>query len=551
MKNMRNKLITAFALAIAGYAGHADAQTCVGTADAGECPTTDPSQITVNTTWCGPDNPGPIILNEPVFVKDGAVLTIQAPCIVRGQPRQAVVQAGVSAGTPGSLIVTQTGKVVAVGSADSPIVFTTAAVDNAAPLGAADNVDGNPAFFDPYPGGGSNFLDDNPVFEPLSPLNSQGAQNVALWGGVVLLGNAPTNNSNFQGVGYGQVTVEGFLVPGFPVADVKYGGVNPHDSSGRLEYVSIRHGGDEIGNSNELNCLSMGGVGDGTKLSYIECYTNFDDGFEWFGGTVDSDHLVSAYIGDDLFDLDEGFTGVGQFWFGVAGGFNQNSGASFGTSSGDKCGEWDGDNYVFNPGTPDLHNTNVRFQLPSIPGPGAGTDGTPWPLSNPAVYNMTCIGASPVPNGFANPAVNPLSAGQLSGKRGIDMRNGFAGRLINGMVVNTGTGVGLDVRNGDGAAPGFQAETNNVGSGANTGLALIAVVSSTFDDVAAMGAAETTALTTGDAIRVSLGAPNTNNSLNCVNDVRAGVGVNPAYAGLTQENSFLIPTGSRASRASS
>lgn len=553
MKNMRIHLVTAVALAVAGLASNAEAITrLVGAADAGEGAPTETSAVNADRTWFTGDV---VILNEPVFVTNGATLTIQPGVIVRGQPRQAAVAAGVTAGTPGAIIVTQTGKINARGTAAQPIIFTTAAVDNVAPFGAADNVDGNPGFLDPYSGAGT-FLDASPATLPLSPLNSLGQANVQLWGGIVVCGNAPTNQSNFRGVGHGLGVVEGLTVPGFPVANSTYGGVLPHDSSGALEYISVRHAGDEIGDSNELNGVTLAGVGDGTKISYVEIYTNFDDGIEFFGGTVDTDHVLVAYVGDDSFDLDQGYTGIDQFWFAIQGSFNQNGGSAFGTAGSDKGGEFDGDDYVFAPATPDLHNVSTRFQLPSIPGPGAGAEGTPWPLSNPAVYNFTVLGASPVPNGYTNPAVSPLSDAALGGKRGIDLRNGFAGRVFNSIVVNTrnaaGVGLGIDIRNGDGAAPGFQAETNNVVSGAGTNLALIAVVSSSLDDVQpipgrdiAGASGEATALNNGDAIRVSLGAPNLATSLNYTNDTRgAAPAAAAAFGGLTNEDSFLIPTGS-------
>jgi hypothetical protein len=546
---MRRNSLLALALALAAFVGKASAETCVGAPDAGECPQTagDVADITANTTWCDATNTGPIILNEPVFVRNGATLTINAPCVIMGQPRQAAVQAGQTAGTPGTLIITQSGKINAVGTADAPIIFTTAAVD-ANSDGVADNADAKPSFLDPYPGGAatnaegapSTALDDSPLSAPVSPLNPNGVQNVSLWGGVVILGNAPTNLSNFSGVGHGQGLVEGLTVPGFPSANAKFGGVNPHDNSGRLQYASIRHAGDEIGNSNELNCLTLAGVGDATEISYVDCYANYDDGVEIFGGTVDTHHMVVSYVGDDMFDLDQGHTGTHQFWFGVQGNFNQDSGSSYGSASGDKGCECDGDDYVFNPSTAALHNLSTRFQVNSTPGPAAAIENTPWPLSNPAIYNMTIIG--PAGDGEANPAVSPLSAGALSGKRGIDLRNGFAGRIFNTMVVNYGTGQGIDVRNGDGGAPGFEADTNNVnvnsGAAALTaaGGPLIAVVTSTFDDVAAVGASETTALGNGDAIRASLGAPNSAASLNCVN--------NAIFAGLAQEVQLIDPTGS-------
>ena len=111
---------------------------------------------------------------------------------------------------------------------------------------------------------GDAFLDDDCEQHPLAPLNALGKGNVQLWGGLVLLGEAPTNLANCAGQGNGIGIVEGMTVPGFPVADLVYGGNLPHDSSGTLRYVSVRHAGEEIGASNELNGVSLGGVGDGT-----------------------------------------------------------------------------------------------------------------------------------------------------------------------------------------------------------------------------------------------------------------------------------------------
>lgn len=71
----------------------------------------------------------------------------------------------------------------------------------------------------------------------------------------------------------------------------------------------------------------MGGVGRGTTVEYVESFASDDDGFEWFGGTVDGKYLVSAFNSDDAFDWDEGFRGRGQFWFAIsaqsAGGFGR------------------------------------------------------------------------------------------------------------------------------------------------------------------------------------------------------------------------------------
>jgi hypothetical protein len=447
---MKSKNLAALVVAVAGVAGGASAQTFVN------------ADVITNTTWGGGANPSPIILQGAIFVKNGAILTILPGTDVRGQPRTAAVVAGSTAGTPGSLIVTQSGRIVADGSTALPIVMTSAVPDND-DNGVADDLDGN-TFKDAYPGfvplGGcpgactpattatAVFLDDTPRTAPLAPLAKNGTSNTALWGGLVILGFAPTNLADKCGVGFGKCTIEGLTVPGFPPADATYGGLLPHDNSGSLRFVSIRHAGDELGNSNELNGLSLGGVGSGTRLENVEVYVNFDDGFEWFGGTVNGKNLAVFFAGDDTFDLDEGYTGVNQFLFGVMPFFNQNSGAVFGSASGDKAGEFDGDNYrpdnaAFN------NNTTIRINADS-----SVVDSTPWPLSHPAMYNMTIIGTTP----DAGQDFTPVSIAGTN--RGIQFRNGFAGDVFNSIVVNTGAETGIELDLGVTAVPGFNASDN-------------------------------------------------------------------------------------------
>ena len=169
--------------------------------------------------------------------------------------------------------------------------------------------------------------------------------NVALWGGLVILGRAPTNLANGCGVGNGMGTVEGLDRPRLPAGGCDLRRRPAARQLRRVRFVSIRHAGDEIGASNELNGLTLGGVGDGTIFEYIEVYVNFDDGFEWFGGTVNGNNLAVLFVGDDMFDLDEGYTGVNQFLFGIMPFFNQNGGG-LRQPSGDKAGEFDGDDFA-------------------------------------------------------------------------------------------------------------------------------------------------------------------------------------------------------------
>jgi hypothetical protein len=510
---MKSKKLLALAVALAGAASGASAQTLVN------------ADVTANTTWCSGANPGPIILQKPVFVKNGAILTILPGCDVRGQPRTAAVQAGVIAGTPGALVVTQNGRIVANGSSASPIIFTTAAVDNNND-GIADDLDGN-NFRDAYPGfdpascpGACNpdltpsFLDDTPRTAPLAPLDLAGNANLSLWGGVVILGHAPTNLAEKCGVGFGKCTIEGLTIPGFPVADCTYGGLLPHDNSGSMRFASIRHAGDEIGNSNELNGLTMGGVGSGTTIENVEVYVNFDDGFEWFGGTVNGKNLHVAFVGDDMYDADEGYTGVNQFLFGVMPFFNRNGGGLFGSASGDKASEFDGDNFV--PDNPaHLGNLNVRSNEDH-----SVDDPTPFPLSHPAFYNMTLVGTTP----DAGQDFTPVSIAGTN--RGIQFRNGFAGDVFNSIVVNTGAETGIEVDTTVGAAaPGFDAIDN-----ANNDL--IALVCSTLDDGAAPAAQESTVITNGNDVSASLGGTAASNNV-----------VNGAFNGLVKEDQTFNPQG--------
>src|SRR5262245_58424916 len=212
---MRRLLLATLAVSLAVLPGlRADAQTVVNT------------NVTVDTTWNGT-----IVLDGAIFVKSGATLTIDPGTIVRGQPRTGLQVAGDTTHVPGSLIVTKDGTIIADGTANNPIIFTTAAVDNNGPLGVgppdniADDDDGN-GFKDEWVPG-DLFLDDTPTTAPLSPLAPNGTANVALWGGLVILGEAGTN---CETVGGGTCTVEGLAVPGFPVTDCQYGGGNDADS---------------------------------------------------------------------------------------------------------------------------------------------------------------------------------------------------------------------------------------------------------------------------------------------------------------------------------
>ncbi|WPU92033.1 hypothetical protein SNE25_22190 [Mucilaginibacter sabulilitoris] len=187
-----------------------------------------------------------------VYVTGGATLTIEPGTLIKGDKA-----------TKGTLTITRGAKIMAAGTADKPIVFTSA-------------------------------------FE-------SGARSNGDWGGIILLGKAPVNQGE-------NVGIEGGLDPkGDPAKYIQYGGTDANDNSGTLKYVRIEYAGIPFSPDNEINGLTMGGVGKGTTIDYVQVYRSGDDAFEWFGGTVQCKHLIAMGSLDDDFDTDFGFSGKVQF----------------------------------------------------------------------------------------------------------------------------------------------------------------------------------------------------------------------------------------------
>lgn len=192
-----------------------------------------------------------------VYVTDGAVLTIEAGTTINGDKS-----------SRGTLVITRGSRIEAKGTADKPIVFTS---------------------------------------------SEGGAAKPGDWGGVVLLGRAKTNASFNGTAGLGEA--EGGINNGDGYG--LFGGADDNDNSGTLQYVRIEYAGYAFLPDKELNGLSLYAVGRGTKISYVQVIYAADDSFEWFGGTVNCDHLI-AYKGlDDEFDTDNGFSGKVQFGIGI------------------------------------------------------------------------------------------------------------------------------------------------------------------------------------------------------------------------------------------
>jgi len=164
---------------------------------------------------------------------------------------------------------------------------------------------------------------------------------------------------------------------------VLYGGDDDDDNSGSISYLSIRYGGRVIGLGNELNGLSMGGIGRGTDVDHVEIMNNVDDGIETWGGTVNYKYVSVWNIGDDSMDIDQGWRGKAQFGI-IVQGFSAD--ADQGSGVGDNCFETDGaeDSDVQPVTTSTVYNFTVVGQ------PLDGDGGTTW-RDNARMQYRNCI----------------------------------------------------------------------------------------------------------------------------------------------------------------
>ena len=185
-----------------------------------------------------------------VYVKSGATLTIEAGSVSPGEKAA-------------SLIIEPGAKIIAEGTVDKPIVFTS---------------------------------DKEP-----------GKRLTGDWGGLIICGNARVNRTN-------QPTIEGG--PGTLYGNTTSDEFNA-ESSGKLKYVRIEFAGYPLEPDKEINGLTFGGVGSGTEVEFVQVSFSNDDSYEWFGGTVNAKHLIAYKGWDDDFDTDFGYTGKLQFLLSV------------------------------------------------------------------------------------------------------------------------------------------------------------------------------------------------------------------------------------------
>jgi PKD repeat protein len=218
--------------------------------------------ITSNTTFYSDTI---YIINGYTYVKNNATLTIQPGTIIKGGANKA------------TLIITRNGKIEANGTKNQPIVFTSG--------------------------------------------KAAGSRSKGDWGGLVILGkaviNRPTDCTTCPGsaVAAGEAGIQNAVEGDLDntSGDALYGGQDDNHNAGTLKYVRIEYAGTVITPGNEINGLTMGGIGKQTTIEYVQVSFADDDAFEWFGGTADAKHLVSFRNVDDDLDVDFGFSGKVQY----------------------------------------------------------------------------------------------------------------------------------------------------------------------------------------------------------------------------------------------
>lgn len=145
---------------------------------------------------------------------------------------------------------------------------------------------------------------------------------IGQWGGLIVLGRAPSSDGCPTGVSPPSASCEAQVEGG----NQFYGGTQPADNSGRIRYLRVQHSGFEIAPGNELNGITLAGVGNGTTFEFVQVHNSSDDGIEIFGGTVNLRRIVITGSDDDQFDTDSGWSGAAQF--GIA--YQRTVGGDFG-----------------------------------------------------------------------------------------------------------------------------------------------------------------------------------------------------------------------------
>ena len=297
--------------------------------------------ISTSTTWYADTT---YTLKGFIHVTAGATLTIQPGTTIRGDEQTA-------------LFILRGAKILAVGRADAPIVMTSS--------------------------------------------KAVGSRRAGDWGGLILIGNATTNKTGAN------PEVEGTGTDGTAVASGRNytltygGGTNDADDSGELRYVRVEFAGFAPRANQELNSFTFAAVGSGTRLSYLQALYGLDDAFEFFGGAVSGDHLVSYETGDDHFDMSEGYRGRLQFLIGMQ-------------SQTVNINPLPGQNVATDP---------QGIENDGCDGAGCNNGFDSTPLTTPIVANFTLIGTGDINVGAGT-----------SGGLGMVLRRGTGGYYVNGVL---------------------------------------------------------------------------------------------------------------------
>lgn len=300
------------------------------------------------------------LLQGTVFVDSLVTLTIEAGTVVRGDANTVI----------SALVIQRGAKIIANGTPCNPIVFTSS--------------------------------------------KAIGARVKGDWGGLIIEGRAPNNLGT-------EVPIEGI---GATNLRARHGGNIPNDNSGSLTYARIEFAGFVIAANNEMNSLTMGSVGSGTTINHIQASFGMDDAFEWFGGSVNCQHLVAYRTLDDDFDTDNGYSGTVQFALGVKDPAVSDAPA-VSTSEG-----WESDN-----------NGTAPFTI--------------TPKTSAKFYNVTQIGAfrcSSNAGGITQPTADGF-------RRGARLRRNTELKIYNSILMNNWRGLIMDA---DVLANGQAAFQNNV-----------------------------------------------------------------------------------------
>lgn len=275
------------------------------------------------------------IINGPMIMESGTTLTIPAGMTVKAEPT----------GSDVYLAIAQGARILADGSQNSPIIFTS----NSANPRAGD------------------------------------------WGGLILLGRAPVNS------------VAGTATSTSEIAGLPYGGTAADDDSGILRYVRVQYSGGSADGQSENNGFSFYGVGNGTVVDYVQMFEGKDDGFEFFGGTVNASHVSILNAQDDSLDWTEGFSGT------ITDVYIEHNGVSW-----DKAIEADG------------YNTDI------------GNNSNPLSFSAPNITNLTIIGKG------SDNLVQDGTAVDLGAYEAVRLRAGTAGIFTNVLIDGFGEAFDLD-----------------------------------------------------------------------------------------------------------